>query len=363
MADKFPITTLAPSSLAATADESFDEDACSICLESFVSHDPATVTACKHEYHLQCILDWSQRSKECPICCQDLVLKDPGCQELLIAVENERHLRKKNSTRLVLEDYEIDHGTSFADDTDFDEQVIQHFMAAARRTRYSNRRGRQRSSGVGPSQVSSDHFASLFDQRHIHASGQDYQDSGIHILGPRGVNPVICDEPTARNYQGLVSAVPHPMNREDSNISPRGIGGLPQPNVSDNFNSSEVHAISESIKSRFSAASAKYKESISKGTRGLKEKILAHNISVKELGRGVQREVNAGISGVARMIERLDLKRTGNGNDFSSSSTTFKDRRSSNISHDAARRTPERPSMVHCFSGNTKKSQNDSTSV
>ena len=51
----------------------------------------------------------------------------------------------------------------------------------------------------------------------------------------------------------------------------------------------------------------RYKESISKSTRGLKEKLLAHNASVKELSKGVQREMNAGIAGVARMIERLDL--------------------------------------------------------
>lgn len=57
----------------------------------------------------------------------------------------------------------------------------------------------------------------------------------------------------------------------------------------------------------------RYKESISKSTRGIKEKLLARNNSVKELTKGVQREMSAGIAGVARMIERLDLtsKRTG----------------------------------------------------
>lgn len=49
------------------------------------------------------------------------------------------------------------------------------------------------------------------------------------------------------------------------------------------------------------------KESISKNTRGLKEKLVARNASVKELSKGVQREMNAGIAGVARMIERFDL--------------------------------------------------------
>lgn len=57
----------------------------------------------------------------------------------------------------------------------------------------------------------------------------------------------------------------------------------------------------------------RYKESLTKSTRGFKEKLLARNATVKELSKGVQREMNAGIAGVARMIERLDLssKRPG----------------------------------------------------
>lgn len=50
----------------------------------------------------------------------------------------------------------------------------------------------------------------------------------------------------------------------------------------------------------------RYKESISKSARGLKEKLIARNASIKELSKGVQREMNARIAGVARMIERLD---------------------------------------------------------
>ncbi|RVW30905.1 E3 ubiquitin-protein ligase RHF2A [Vitis vinifera] len=34
------------------------DDACSICLEAFCDSDPSTVTSCKHEFHLQCILEW-----------------------------------------------------------------------------------------------------------------------------------------------------------------------------------------------------------------------------------------------------------------------------------------------------------------
>lgn len=51
----------------------------------------------------------------------------------------------------------------------------------------------------------------------------------------------------------------------------------------------------------------RYKESIWRSTQGIKEKLLARNSSVKELSRGVKREVSAGIAGVARMIDRLDL--------------------------------------------------------
>lgn len=56
----------------------------------------------------------------------------------------------------------------------------------------------------------------------------------------------------------------------------------------------------------------RYKDSIAKSTRGFKEKLLAHNSSVKDLSREVHREMSAGIAGVAKMIERLDLasKRT-----------------------------------------------------
>lgn len=57
----------------------------------------------------------------------------------------------------------------------------------------------------------------------------------------------------------------------------------------------------------------RYKESLSKSTRGLKEKLLARNTCVKELSKGVQREMSAGIAGVARMIERFDLTSKGTG--------------------------------------------------
>ncbi|KAL0414574.1 UNVERIFIED_CONTAM: E3 ubiquitin-protein ligase RHF1A [Sesamum radiatum] len=96
-----------------------------------------------------------------------------------------------------------------------------------------------------------------------------------------------------------------------SQIHPSG----PTMNVTEvNSSSSEHQNFSESLKSKISTASIRYKESISKSTRGLKEKLIARNDSVKELSRGVQREMSAGIAGISRMIERLDIitqKRAG----------------------------------------------------
>ncbi|KAL0457251.1 UNVERIFIED_CONTAM: E3 ubiquitin-protein ligase RHF1A [Sesamum latifolium] len=174
------------------SDDSF-EYSCSICLEPFTSLDPPSVTKCNHEYHLHCILEWSQRSIECPNCLQHLVLKDHVSQELLAGVESDKIFRPRQN-----------------------------------------------------------------------------------------LNPV------------------NPDNNDVNNVV--------------NSSSSEHQNFSESLKSKISTASIRYKESISKSTRGLKEKLIARNDSVKELSRGVQREMSAGIAGISRMIERLDIitqKRAG----------------------------------------------------
>lgn len=52
----------------------------------------------------------------------------------------------------------------------------------------------------------------------------------------------------------------------------------------------------------------RYKESISKSTRGWKERFFSRNNSMAELGSEVRREVNAGIATVSRMMERLETR-------------------------------------------------------
>ncbi|XP_021761086.1 E3 ubiquitin-protein ligase RHF1A-like [Chenopodium quinoa] len=296
------------SSSSAAVDDDF-EDACSICLEPFSLHDPASVTTCKHEYHLHCILEWSQRSKECPICWQDLALKDSASQELLAAAGIERNARARrlsnNRTDYSHQYQESDsaYGSHWTDDSDFNERMMQHLAAMMSRARQAHRTGRQRSSERSPSPDFM--FASRLSESTLHPNSPDECSSAYGSPGS--------SSPIASSSQRPISANPSSVNFAGS--APRRVPHQPSrppqsqsPECTQRPKSSELLAFSESIKSKFSAASARYKDSISKGTQGFREKLLARNSSVKELSKGVQREMTSSIAGVARMIDRLDLK-------------------------------------------------------
>lgn len=60
-----------------------EENVCSICLDEFNDEDPIAETSCGHGYHLQCIMQWAQRSQECPLCFSQLVLADEDMNALL----------------------------------------------------------------------------------------------------------------------------------------------------------------------------------------------------------------------------------------------------------------------------------------
>ncbi|KAL6343375.1 hypothetical protein AAG906_024740 [Vitis piasezkii] len=320
------------SEFSAGAADDASEDSCSICLEPFSTDDPATITNCRHEYHLQCILEWSQRSKECPICWQFLVLQDPTSQELLAAVEGERSPRSRNSSPTESTflhhfqgDFGYDHDASYSDDSDLDEHIMQHVVAAASGAPYVHRRERQRSSGLGPSESLVFPPTDVPDVQTINTpSPEEYQNSGS--VSSESNSPAHSDQ-SAINAQPLSSGVPSVVNmvsstaaNRDDLAKPRVIFDQPLPSSPRRPSPSDLLSFSDSIKSRLSAASARYKESISKGTRGFKEKLLSRNNSVKELSKGVQREMSAGLASVTRMIERLDpiLKRTGASNPDSS---------------------------------------------
>jgi hypothetical protein len=43
-------------------------DECSICLEDYKIDEMVIMTSCHHKYHIDCILKWYEKNRDCPIC-------------------------------------------------------------------------------------------------------------------------------------------------------------------------------------------------------------------------------------------------------------------------------------------------------
>lgn len=52
------------------ADEEVDEDQCAICLQPIV--DRTVVPTCSHEFCFECLMVWSEQSRRCPLCAQNI---------------------------------------------------------------------------------------------------------------------------------------------------------------------------------------------------------------------------------------------------------------------------------------------------
>ncbi|XP_048225547.1 E3 ubiquitin-protein ligase RHF2A isoform X2 [Ricinus communis] len=309
------------------------DDACSICLEEFCESDPSTVTNCKHEYHLQCILEWCQRSSDCPMCLQPISLKDPSSQELFEAVERERKFRaapSRNATIFrhpTLGDFELQHLPVGASDSDLEERIIQHLAAAAAMGRghhFGRREGhRNRQSSHGrphflvfsthPSAPSSGHVSSSLAQ----VGGENEQASDTVTspsvpLAYRGNVSVVMDQSSSASGS-TVMPINNQGDRSSSSHSP--------PSNQDRAGPSEFQSFSDSLKSRLNAMSMRYKE-ISRSTRGWKERLFSRNSSMSDIGSEVRREVNAGITSVSRMMERLETRDNSTANHVSVSTQT-----------------------------------------
>ncbi|KAK2993679.1 hypothetical protein RJ640_026135 [Escallonia rubra] len=284
------------------------DDSCSVCLEAFCDSDPSTVTCCKHEFHLQCILE---------------------CQELLEAVEREKSFRygpARNSTIFrhpTLGDFELQHVCCLSllsqlpvgvNDAELEDRIIQHLAAAAAmgRTHHVSRRegSRSRSSAHGRPQF-------LVFSTHPNAPAPV---SASPVGGEPEPAAIAVASPAIPLPSGGVETVQHTPHVPSAQISASasGSGGTPTNNYGDNRNSSlssqdragpsDFQSISESWKSRLNAMSTRYKESISKSTRGWKEKLFSRNTSMTDIGSEVRREVNAGIATVSRMMDRLETR-------------------------------------------------------
>ncbi|XLS49094.1 hypothetical protein HN51_023452 [Arachis hypogaea] len=299
-------------------------DACSICLEDFCDSDPASVTNCKHEFHLHCILEWCQRSSQCPMCWQSVSLKDATSQELLEAVEQERSIRVTPSRNVdifhhpSLDDPEL-HQVGYL--SSFEERIIQHIAAAA-----AMRRARHLGHREGPSTRSSSHghphFLLFSAQSSAHPSspesvaGDGNELAEIPVGSPSTPLTSDGDEPsTSQLIAHIQTRSPSLAHR--STVSATNREGI-QPNESSTTHSStldgdragpsDLQSFSDSLRSKFNAMSLRYKESLSKGTRGWKERLFSRNSSVSELGSEVKRELNAGIASVSRLMERLESR-------------------------------------------------------
>ncbi|CAI0541682.1 unnamed protein product [Linum tenue] len=284
------------------------DDACSICLEDFCDSDPSTLTTCKHEFHLQCVLEWCQRSSQCPMCWQSISLKDPTSQELLEAVERERNIRlnpPRNSAIFhhpTLGDFELQHLPVGINEAELEERIIQHLAAAAAmgRRHVSRREGsRHRSSSQSRPQYV------VFSSHHNGPA-----------TGPTGASPTQRGEVEPGSMATL--AAPSSPVRGVGDSSPPAFKlnlcllsrspSQSSPDSQDRAGPSELQSISDSIKSKLNAVSMRYKESISKSTRGWKERFFSRNTAMADLSSDVRREVNAGIATVSRMMERLDSR-------------------------------------------------------
>ncbi|KAJ9554857.1 hypothetical protein OSB04_009471 [Centaurea solstitialis] len=308
------------------------EDSCSICLEAFCDSDPGTVTSCKHEFHLQCILEWCQRSSNCPMCWQAISLKDPTSQELLEAVEQERRFRfnpTRNSTIFhhpTLGDFELQHLPVGVNDSELEDRIIQHLAAAAAmgRTHHVGRRegSRNRSAAHGRPQFlvfSTNPNAPSAATISASAAPAEGLAQPVAVASPVGgeAEPAAVESVGHRPRLQLVGVGPFNMVNKGPPLfigihvtsipfcgSSSSLSALPD---QDRAGPSELQTASDTWKSRFSAISTRYKESVSKSTRGWKERLFNKSPSMSNIGTEVRREVNAGIANMSRMIERLEV--------------------------------------------------------
>ncbi|CAI0543912.1 unnamed protein product [Linum tenue] len=314
------------------------DDACSICLEDFCDSDPSTLTTCKHEFHLQCVLEWCQRSSQCPMCWQSISLKDPTSQELLEAVERERNMRlnpPRNSAIFhhpTLGDFELQHLPVGINEAELEERIIQHLAAAAAmgRRHVSRREGsRHRSSSQSRPQYvvfSSHHNGPATGPTGASPTQRGEVEPGSMATLAAPSSPVrgVGDSSPLPNSREASPQVATPLSRSGHTSSPASGSGVvisqhrtspntgspsqSSPDSQDRAGPSELQSISDSIKSKLNAVSMRYKESISKSTRGWKERFFSRNTAMADLSSDVRREVNAGIATVSRMMERLDSR-------------------------------------------------------
>ncbi|MCE2055433.1 E3 ubiquitin-protein ligase rhf2a [Datura stramonium] len=300
------------------------DDACSICLEAFCESDPSTLTSCKHDFHLQCILEWHQRSSNCPMCWQPLSLKDPTSQELLEAVEQERNFRF-NQARNATVFRRPTLLTTGMSESELEERIIQHLAAAAAMGR-GHHFGQREGSRNRPSSHGRPHllvFSTHCDPSPTAAvsasvapaepdSGQAIADPSVPVTAVRSgtaqLSPHLSSDQSNQLSASSSRYVRPQTFKQGISVGDRSSSSPSLTENQDTAGPSDLQSLSDSWKSRFNSMSMKYRESISKSTRGWKERLFSRSTSMADIGSEVRREVNAGIANVSRMMERLETR-------------------------------------------------------
>ncbi|XP_028789861.1 E3 ubiquitin-protein ligase RHF2A isoform X1 [Neltuma alba] len=297
------------------------DDSCSICLEDFSESNPSAVTTCKHDFHLQCILEWCQRSSQCPMCWQSISFKDSTSQELFEAVVQERNLRATSSRNATifhhlagLGDFDLQHLSMGLSEADVEERIIQHLAAATVMGRGFNlgwREGNRTRSfphGRPPFIVFSTPPPGA-----VSAAAGGTEPTAIPVGNPStpltfGVEPSQ-QIPTLQTHSSLPPGYTDmATNRQRILFNDRSSAVRSVPPDQGRAGPSELQSFSESLRSRLGSVSMRYKETISKGARGWKERLFSRSTSMSDIGAEVRRELNAGIASVSRLMERLETR-------------------------------------------------------
>ncbi|KEH24285.1 E3 ubiquitin-protein ligase RHF2A-like protein [Medicago truncatula] len=254
------------------------DDACCICLEEFCDNDPSTATACRHEFHLQCVLEWGQRSSQCPMCWQPISLKDPTGQELFEAVEQERKWRVTPSRNIdifhspTLGGFGFQHLHMGVNGSSLEERLLQNLaiVASIGRTHHVGRREGQQ----------------------IRPSGHEREDNlnAIHMSSQSTPITSSEDEPLQqilkRQTEGSSTSrsTVTETNDQETYSNDRDCVANSSPINQNRERSSEFHSFSDTLRSKLNAVSMRYKESISNGTRGWKERLFSRSSTMSEFG-------------------------------------------------------------------------------
>lgn len=247
-------------------------------------------------------------------------MKDPMSQELLEAVEEERNAQENHARTTtifrhpLLGDFEV---PVDADDAEIEECILQHLAAAAairRSHRHARREGRRSRSaahghGHGHPQVLFFPTAAEATPGGSHSVSSHPPQEGDHVhasaVTPSQPLPTVdsAEETAANTSVNHTASVNGPVGSNDS-VSRNQSSPVNQ----DEAGPSDAQSFSDTIKSRLQSVSTKYKDSITKSTRGWKERWFTQNSAISNLGSEMRREVNAGIAAVSRMIEKLETQ-------------------------------------------------------